>query len=154
MNKYITLKVVNPPNNLEPDKYYSAQEVETLIEAMAHQQEVFSEYFIAGGKDESYSYYAYCEKCCQKEKERLDTEKPNNEYYIVFYPCGENDSFVWCTECRKLLSSTITAYGAEEELEGFVLTKLNFTSPNDCYSLRECLSALEHEYELYFRFVV
>lgn len=107
-----------------------------LLGPLAAQQELLPEHWVHEW-DEGLSF---CPICCQKKVEELLAKEPDAEYMVDGGWGTDGDSIAFCETCGKMLSNSLTDYGAQQELEHVLEHGCNLSSPDDCYCL---LSAIE-----------
>ena len=108
-----------------------------LIAPAASKWESRPEHWISGGNEG----LSYCPKCCRKEIRRLLKENPKGGYEIDGGWGTEGDRIPFCETCGVVLDNSLGEDGGKNELINLEEGKFDLASPDNCYTLREILSA-------------
>lgn len=113
------------------------ERLEELFNAGAARMDAAPEHWIHGA-DEGLSY---CYECAEKEVAKLLKEEPDGKYCVDGGWGTTNDSTPFCESCQKLLSSSLTDYGCEAEVDHFTAHGFDPKSDDDCRAMSEVVSA-------------
>jgi hypothetical protein len=112
---------------------------ETILDARESDPE--EPYWLMDDSDEP-----LCFECLKSSRKPpllpLEWSEDIGDYFECFGRYNETDAPYICRECHKLLSYTLTDFGALEELEGMSDGYFDWADPDQCFSMARVIGAL------------